>query len=144
MGKQVLLLLLLLVITTGCNRCSDIDCIGNSPFLFQLTNEQGDNLLDTKAISADQIRIYSVSNQNDPLEVAVFQQDNQSWMKAYLKETAEAYTLEIRGVNTYQLTFDIEANKTECCGTIYSIREAYVDGQALADTYEGWKNIIIR
>jgi hypothetical protein len=109
-----------------------------------LTNEQGDNLLDTKAIRADQISIYSASNRNDSLDVSVFQQENQRWVQAYLRRTAQAYILEVKGVNTYPLTFDLAVHKTECCGTIYTIREAYLDGQALADTYGGWKNITIR
>jgi hypothetical protein len=41
--------------------------------------------------------------------------------------------MEIRGVKTYNLTFDMAVIQPECCGPIISIKEVYMDGIAILD-----------
>jgi|GEM_PF-2861166 len=138
-----LLFLALMINLSGCNRCANLDCLSNSSFLFRLSNRNGENLLDSKAVSLAQVSIYSAASRSDSLPLSTYRQDNETWVMASPFRNVSEYVLDVKGVKSYALTFDLESRKTECCGTITTINEAYLDGNAIPETAGGWKNIIV-
>ena len=111
---------------SGCNRCANLDCLSNSSFLFRLSNRNGENLLDSKAVSLAQVSIYSAASRSDSLPLSTYRQDNETWVMASPFRNVSEYVLDVKGVKSYALTFDLESRKTECCGTITTINEAYL------------------
>jgi hypothetical protein len=127
----------------GCNKCANLDCLYDQSFIFRLTNQQGENLLDKGSISSKAITIYTVENPVDSLYISTFRQENQTWIEARLKRNKSEYTLQVRNVGSHQLKFDLISRSTECCGTIMEINEVYLDEKPAEADYGKWKNIVL-
>ncbi len=143
MRRRYLFIFLLLISLSGCNKCSDTDCIFSQPFIFKLSNEKGENLLDHKAVTISQLNIYHSGNRTNALRLRTVRQENETWIEVYVDSNPSPYTFEIEGVVSHTLRFDLMLYKTECCGTILEIKEAYLNETAIPESHGGWKNIII-
>lgn len=138
-----LLVLALFMKLSGCNQCANLDCVYDSPFVFRLSNQNGDNLLDSKAVSLARVSIYSSASRADSLPLSTYRQDNETWVMARPLRNVSEYVLNVEGVKSYALTFDRASEKTKCCGTIMIINEVYLDGNAIPEAEGGWKNIVL-
>jgi len=108
-----------------------------------LSNRNGENLLDSKAVSLAQVSIYSSASRADSLPLSTYRQDNQTWVTAQPLRNVSEYVLNVEGVKSYALTFDRASEKTKCCGTILIINEVYLDGNAVPVVEGGWKDIVL-
>ena len=115
----------------------------DSLFLFKLTNERGQNLIDNKAVLPSQLLISHNGSRLDSLYLTPFQENNETWVQARLHRDVMEYVLEVKGVKSFDLTFDLTFNKTPCCGTIFEIRDAYLDRNPIPEVKEGWRNIVL-
>jgi hypothetical protein len=140
---RIFICILFIFFSFGCDRCANLDCLYDQSFIFRLTNQQGENLLDKGSISSKAITIYTAENPVDSLYISTFLQENQTWIEARLKKNINEYTLQVKNEGSYQLKFDLTNRSTECCGTITEINEVYLDEKPAEAGSGKWKNIVL-
>lgn len=125
----------ILLLAAACDSCRNLDCVGPpfDNFTFTYTNEAGNDLLSgaSQKYEVEEIKIYALDEfQNKVYPLIAFETSTPSTkVHVQLNYTMEQSFLEVKGEVTDTLDFDFNVQKTECCGTMRTIKKTTLNGE---------------
>ncbi|MCC9167928.1 hypothetical protein [Pontibacter harenae] len=136
------LLFLSLLFFCGCgNECEDLECI-QEPFVFKLTDPQGENLISNGTLEQNQVKIYAAGSPSDTLPLYFVEQAAESYMEVYLNRQITDYTLQVDGYDLYNLSFNLDYRTGKCCSSL-TIEEAFLNGAPIPKDVNDRRTIIL-
>lgn len=109
--------LIFIILIQSCNKyddCATILCVGSSPFIFELVNTNGENLLSNGTIQASDIKVIDVDTQNT-VEFHITNESNIDIYAIDLQIGTKNHIVQVSEIDIFGLLTTTERNISKCC-----------------------------
>lgn len=125
------------IVFSSCKKCYDKYCIGDLPFYFDITDNNGNPLDNNIPLDSIPIQMYYIENGEEQALNLQKKQTSDGLDTMYMSNYTVAhsrYFIKYQDEAADTLDLQYEKNETDCCGNEHSVISVLVNGQPAAKT----------